>query len=236
MSGPHTQVQPGVSDHRVGVLELDTGFRPSAHGFGFANAWHDTLFGVLPSRGRCGGMVFLALDHFLAGVALPEEAVASSMPPHDSALARRVLFRQVDSVLAQRGLNTALFAGYTYLPADAPGGVGNATRNSMLPMFDALAAGHPVPLGLVSGFGLTQLPGNHQVLAYAASFRDEGVGVRIYDPNLPRRDDVTLEVTFGPAAPVPEHVGESAHAAGRPHRIWRGLFVERYAPESPRAL
>mgnify|MGYP001110652284 CR=1 FL=1 len=41
-------------------MELDTGFRPSDDGFGFANTWHDMLFGVIASRGRCGGMVMTA--------------------------------------------------------------------------------------------------------------------------------------------------------------------------------
>lgn len=206
-------------------MEFDTGFRPSEHGFTFTNRWRDTLFGVVASRGRCGGMVFAALDAFLAGRRLPDAASPGRSPAHDSSLARHIARRQLDSVLVGLGANLWRFVALTYLPTGAPRGVGVVTRRELLRLFDALRAGRPAPLGLVSSIGLATLVRNHQVLAYAADFGEERALIRIYDPNLPGRDDVVLEVPLGRVAPVVER-------AGRWQTRWRGLFVERYVPKA----
>jgi hypothetical protein len=208
------------------TVELDTGFRPSTHGFGFPNSWHDMVLGVVASRGRCGGMVFAALDAFAAGVALPASARASALPVHDSPLARWIWWRQVDSVLGHAASNMARFVGFTYLPSMASAGIALATRQEMLVLFDALRIGRPVPLGLVSHLGWPHIARNHQALAYAAEFGDAGVVVRIYDPNHPGRDDVVLWVPMDLSEPVIERVGAR-------QTVWRGAFVERYAPRRP---
>jgi hypothetical protein len=59
-----------------------------------------------------------------------------------------------------------------------------------------LVAGRLVPLGLVRNpspnpFRLTH---NHQVLAYSCQATPGHVAIRIYDPNWPDRDDVTIVV------------------------------------------
>ncbi len=203
---------------------LDTGFRPSKDGFGFPNTWHDTLLGLVASRGRCGGMVYAALDAFVSGTPLPSEAVARTLPAHDAPLSRMIWRRQVESVLVPLGANLWEFARYTYLPSSAPLGIALATRRELLRLFDGLRSGRPLPLGLVSDLGLKHLPSNHQVLAYAAEFGEGRVIVRVYDPNHPLRDDVVLEVPLALDLPVTERVGDRV-------RIWRGLFVERYAPD-----
>lgn len=205
-------------------MKLDTGFRPTAHGFGFPNTWRDTVVGVIASRGRCGGMVFAALDAFAAGEALAEGALAPELPPHDSALARTIFRRQIESVADGAGVNLAQFVRFTYLPTAGPLGIGLATRRELLPLFDALRSGRPEPLGMVSEVGLPYIARNHQVLAYAATFTDSRVLVRIYDPNYPLRDDVTLDVALDPDEPVVERVG------GRV-RLWRGFFIEHYTPK-----
>jgi hypothetical protein len=205
-------------------MELDTGFRPSRHGFGFPNTWKDTLLGVIASRGRCGGMVFAALDAFLAEVPLDAAARARELPPHDSPLAKAIWRRQVQSVLDGAGVNIAEMARYTYLPAASPLGIGLATRRELLVLFDMVRSGRPAPLGMVSGMTLKHLARNHQVLAYAASFGEGHVTVRIYDPNHPLRDDVTLLVPLDPQQPVVEHIGQRV-------RVWRGFFIERYSPK-----
>lgn len=207
-------------------MQLDTGFRPSHHGFGFPNTWKDTLAGVVPSRGRCGGMVFAALDAFVAGGRLPAEALARDLPAHDSALARAIFQRQLDSVVVGLGMNLAEFVRFTYLPAASPLGIGVATRRELLGLFDALRSGRPVPLGMVSGISWPRITTNHQVLAYAADFGDERVAVRVYDPNHPRRDDVVLHVPLSAVEPVVEHIGDRV-------KLWRGFFIERYSPRAP---
>ncbi len=204
-------------------MELDTGFRPSHDGFAFANTWRDVVLGVVASRGRCGGMVFAALDAFVAEAPLPQGSRERVLPEHDSPLARWIWRRQLDSVMLLPGANVARFTRFTYLPSGNPLGVAAATRRSLLTLFDLLRSGRPVPLGLVSGLGFPHIARNHQVLAYAADFREDDVLVRIYDPNHPLRDDVVLKVPLELSAAIEERVG------GKP-KTWRGLFVEDYSP------
>jgi hypothetical protein len=207
-------------------MEFDTGFRPSKHGFGFPNTWKDTLLGILSSRGRCGGMVFAALDAFLADVPLAAEALARDLPAHDSPLARAIFRRQLESVVDGAGVNLAEFARFTYLPSAGPLGIGAATRHELLVLFDMLRSGRPAPLGMVSSLSLPHIATNHQVLAYAADFGEGRVTVRIYDPNHARRDDVVLEVPLAADEPVVERYGQRV-------KVWRGFFIERYTPKSP---
>lgn len=208
---------------RETCVRLDTGFRPSKHGFGFANTWRDVLFGVVASRGRCGGMVFAALDAFLADRALPPEALAPSLPEHGSAIGRAIWERQVESVAMRLGANLWQFARFTYLPTAAPLGIAPATRRELLPLFDALRAGVPAPLGLVSVVSSKRLVANHQVLAYAAEFGEDSARISVYDPNHPGRDDVVLEVPLDPDRRVIERIGTRT-------KQWRGFFIERYSP------
>lgn len=206
-------------------MKFDTGFRPSAHGFGFSNSWRDLLFGLVPSRGRCGGMVFAALDAFSADAPMPAGSEQPSLPAHDAWLSHLIWRRQVDSVVMRGAANLWQFARFTYLPSANALGIATATRRELLPLFDALRSGRPVPLGLVSAIGPVRLATNHQVLAYAADFGDERVEVRIYDPNHPGRDDVTLTVPLSLTAPVIENVGRNM-------TLWRGFFVEHYSRRS----
>ena len=55
-----------------------------------------------------------------------------------------------------------------------------------------MSAGRPVPLGLVTADRLGGIGLNHQVVAYAVTRTDEYASVHVYDPNLPRADDVTI--------------------------------------------
>lgn len=206
-------------------MHLDTGFRPSTHGFGFPNAWHDLMLGVITSRGRCGGMVFAALDRFAAGVPLTPAEQALALPDHRAPLARHIWRRQVESIVTRLGSNLWRFAVLTYLPSHAPGGTAS-TRQSELPrVLAALEVGQPVPLGLVSGLSVRHLAQNHQVLAYAAGVEDGLARIRIYDPNFPHRDDVVLEVPIAGTGPVVERAGARTVP-------WRGFFAERYRPAS----
>ena len=67
-------------------------------------------------------------------------------------------------------------------------------------------AGHLSPLGLVrvksnDPFDLKE---NHQVLAYGYDQEDGALTLRLYDPNLPKRDDVTMSFSLAdPNAPTP---------------------------------
>ncbi|HZL05127.1 MAG TPA: hypothetical protein VFE45_06875 [Coriobacteriia bacterium] len=204
-------------------MHMDTGFRPSTHGFGFPNAWHDLVLGAITSRGRCGGMVFAALDRFAADVPLTPAEQARALPDYRAPLARHIWRRQVESIVTRLGSNLMRFALLTYLPSHAPKGTAR-TRQSELPrVLAALEVGQPVPLGLVSGLSVRHLAQNHQVLAYAADVEGGLARIRIYDPNFPHRDDVVLEVPIAGTGPVMERAGARTVP-------WRGFFAERYTP------
>lgn len=204
-------------------MHMDTGFRPSKHGFGFPNTWHDLVLGVFTSRGRCGGMVFAALDRFVAGVRLTAAEQAPALPEYRSPLARSIWRRQVESIVTRLGSNLGRFALLTYVPSHAPGGTATTTRSELPRVLAVLEAGQPVPLGLISGLTLQHLARNHQVLAYAADVEGGRARIRIYDPNFPFRDDVVLEVPIAGTGPVTERAGTRTIP-------WRGLFAERYTP------
>jgi len=204
-------------------MHMDTGFRPSKHGFGFPNAWHDLVLGVIASRGRCGGMVFAALDRFGAGAPLEPAEQARALPDHGSPLAHHIWRRQVDSIVTRLGGNLWRFVLLTYLPSHAPEGSAGTRQRELPLVLAALELGQPVPLGLVSGLSVRHLAQNHQVLAYAADVEGGLARIRIYDPNFPRRDDVVLEVPIAGVGPVTERAGARAIP-------WRGFFVERYTP------
>ena len=203
-------------------VAVSTGFVPSAHGLPFPNTWRDTFLGLIASRGRCGGMVFAALDHFHAGET-PPSGEGGALPLHDSELERYIWRRQVASAAGGLGINLWRFVWFTYLPTHGPLGIAEESRRELAPLIGALRSGRPVPLGLVSSFGGTHLFRNHQVLAVGAEVAADRVRVRVYDPNYPGRDDVVIEVPFDETAQVVERVGSREIS-------WRGLFIERYAP------
>ena len=204
-------------------MQMDTGFRPSTHGFGFPNTWHDLVLGVFTSRGRCGGMVFAALDRFAAGVPLAPIEQARVLPDYRAPLAHHIWRRQIESVVGRLGSNLWRFAWLTYLPSHAPGGTASTTHRELPGLLAALEAGQPVPLGLVSGLSIRHLARNHQVLAYAADVEGGLARIRVYDPNFPHQNDVVLEVR----TTDPGHVVERVGARTIP---WRGIFAEHYAP------
>ncbi|MDZ4178878.1 MAG: hypothetical protein U1E29_06565 [Coriobacteriia bacterium] len=193
--------------------------------------WEDRLFRTriagreidLAFRGRCGGMVFLALDAYRAGVAIatPEPV---GLPQRSSALARQIMRRQVDSIGTGLGTNLLRFASMSYRPRGGPVGTAATTGRNLGDVLAALFAGNPVPLGLIARNPFAGIGLNHQVLAVGGERDERMLRVRVYDPNHPRRDDVVLEIEWGGVGPVREFVG------GTLRNEWAGLFVERYAP------
>ncbi len=190
------------------------GFQASVDGFAFANSWppqpaieEQTPFGRVPigdaSGGLCGGMVFAALDYWHAGVAAPTARPALHDPLYDFIVQRlidswhipagvvqyyqwmvlpdtdRVVSVLGHDIVAERGLSwRTLTVEWPQIQADLDNGV-------------------PVPLGLVTVASVNpaDLAANHQVVAcsYASEGgRDGRITITVYDPNSPKRDDVTL--------------------------------------------
>jgi hypothetical protein len=183
------------------------GFLPSVNGLHFANRFESgptVRLGFIDPRwvgvgdasaGLCGGMSWFVRERFEAGVHIPGDRVA---PANGSPLFKALVRRQVLSLDWLRG-------PLRFWIAAARGSTvaGRRTRDVEWPKVKAaIDAGRLPMLGLIrhSGASPFALTKDHQVLAYAYS-TDGPTGsttIRIYDPNWPDRDDVTLTMdAFG---------------------------------------
>ena len=194
------------------------GFLPSAAGLHFANAFPHVpmreirLEGIATlsigdaANGLCGGMSYTVADLFRAHVAPPSD----TQPPSDGPRFESIVDRQVDS-----------FAGvavplrfYSLMdpsrpdrePAWAPWlgrlGIDRHSRTYVMvheewpAIQQTLDSGQLAPLGLVRVVDRDPrlLGRNHQVLAYGYDLDGGALVLRIYDPNVPDGDDVTLSL------------------------------------------
>lgn len=183
------------------------GFRPSTHGLHFANSYPPgptVKLGPIDPRwvgigdasaGLCGGMSWLVRERFEAGKPIADDREA---PANGSPLFKTIVRRQVFSLDWMRGpLRFWIAAGRGAKAAEA------STRSTALPKVQtAIDAGRLPMVGLVrhTGWSPFALTTDHQVLAYAYA-TDGATGaitIRLYDPNWPDRDDVTITVdAFG---------------------------------------
>jgi hypothetical protein len=222
-------------------------FLPSRHAFAFDNAWPDQPAVVLPTPfgdigignaggGLCGGMVFAALDYWLAG-RLP----GVERPPAGAPLYRYIVNRLIDSWHVPVGI--AQYYQWMALPdADrviklfghqvvAERGLRWRTVEVQWPQIKKdLDRGLPVPVGVVTVASKNpkDLALNHQVLVFGYRADGSDVTVRVYDPNRGRRDDITIRMDTGtPAKAVP-----FVHNLGLGGRAVRGFFRAAYAPRT----
>ncbi len=204
-------------------------FRPSTHGFHFANSFprQPVLTVPLPgignvpvgdaSRGLCGGMVFAARDLFEASQPPPPD---TEPPALGAPLYRYLVRRLFDSFNLPRGP-----LRYFHWMSLSDAAVERRTSSSEWPKVRAqLDCGVPAPLGLVKVRSVNPLMmgDNHQVLAYGYEEDRARAEVRIwvYDPNYPDDDDVTVCVNVAPPhfAPVTYSTGSQV----------RGFFLTHY--------
>lgn len=217
---PSTFLQPDVPDRAT------TGFVPSRHGFRFANRFGVPFLAPALQRaglsgvayGLCGGMVRLAHDAFCRGQDLPGTAVAPRM---GTPLWRALVQGQLHSLGGLPLLpHVGTFARWTVLSdAEARRRTGAAWPG----VRRALAAGQSVPLGLIYTDRLTRLWKNHQVLA--CGFADGPGVLRLYDPNYPLRDDVTLRAAWQEGSGLMCR----QYAGSRAVRRVRGFFALPYS-------
>ncbi len=195
------------------------GFLPSTSGLRFANRFPPgptVKIGPLdPSRigigdasaGLCGGMVTYVGERFGAGLATPTDI---EPPANGSPLFRALVRRQLRSL---DWFVTPL--RFWRLAVMDPRGAARRSRERELPAIRAaIDAGRLVRVGLVRHHGLNpmDLSKDHQVLAHGYAVDGNVATVRIYDPNWPGRDDVTLTVD---AAGCRQSTGEPLNALFR---------------------
>jgi hypothetical protein len=210
------------------------GFDPALHGFAFPNRFVDVLVSVgafqLTTAGRCGGMAYLALDHWNAGRPVPPWPgtlwAPGHVPPDGHWLADDIRGRLFDSF---RTGTAAKFVTWTQSSDNATWvskGVSRWTHEDEVPkIVAAIDAGRPVPLGLVVARSLGDLGKNHQVLAYGYEKQPSGrVTILVYDSNSPGRE---VRLTSEPG-----QLGWTASNGSQ----WRGFFVQAYSAKRPRTL
>jgi hypothetical protein len=221
------------------VIEATVGdFQPSTHGFHFANTWPPgptVRFGPLDPRiigvgdastGLCGGMVYSVADLFAAGVAVPpdREPPANGSPRFQSIVRRQVESLALLSVPVRFWLRMALGGSFG-------GDRARSTLEHEWPRARAtIDAGRLVPIGLirVSAADPRSLTKNHQVIAWGYAEDGRGVTLRIYDPNWPDRDDVTVTIHLDNAlrpVSLSQSTGETL----------LGWFTLPYSAKEPRA-
>jgi hypothetical protein len=184
------------------------GFVPSVHGLHFANRFEPgptISLGPLDPRivgvgdasaGLCGGMVWFVRERFTGGLPIPAGTIA---PTNGSPLFRALVRRQVMSLGWLRVPLRFWFAAA--MPPDAL--VLRSLEREWPQIRTAIDAGHLARIGLVRHHGVSPfgLARDHQVLAFGYEVEDGPGGpevtLRVYDPNWPGRDDVT--VTLSPA-------------------------------------
>ena len=177
------------------------GFLPSTNGLHFANHFPPgpTLkLGVIDPRlvgigdaaaGLCGGMAWYARERFVTGRPIPPDIEA---PANGSPLFRSLVRSQVRSL---RWFLTSW--RFWWAGVVGPERTLASTRDGVLPSIERAIDGGRLPLvGLVRHTGPSPwaMTGSHQVLAFGYAKDAHSTTVRIYDPNWPDRDDVTITV------------------------------------------
>lgn len=185
------------------------GFLPSTHGLHFANRWEPgptVRLGVLDPRligvgdaraGLCGGMARFVRERFAHGAPIPAVRTA---PPNGSPLFRAIVRHQVRSL---DWLRVPL--RFWRAAAMAPDALARRTLDVEWPTIRrAIDAGRLPIVGLVRHHGWSpfDLDRDHQVLAFGYTVEGAPGGpggpaitIRVYDPNWPDRDDVTISLT-----------------------------------------
>jgi hypothetical protein len=215
-------------------------FKPSVHGFGFANRFPgqplpfsaQTLLRTSTSYGLCGGMCYAALDFLLAGRSIPQDVA----PPAQGSPLHRYLYRRQFASFGLFGSCIFRFAAWTALPDDTPFGTQRRTYDQFEQVRARLDGGHPVVLGIVyvSAAETPAIWKNHQVLAYGCSqVSDTAFDINIYDPNLPQDDTIVIRAERVAVGEEIFGLRCTQKVAGQAEKKVRGFFIVPYRLVTP---
>lgn len=228
-------------------------FQPTVHGFNFRNSFSGYplpfeipyLAQASASYGLCGGMSAAACDFYAAGRAIP---ATDTVPTKDTPLYDYLYQRQL-ATLGESGAYILKFLAWMALPDDNVHGTRSLTYHEEFPAVRReLDQGRPVVIGLVyiNSRESLQVWENHQVVAYSIGEPAEprtSFALRVYDPNLPQRDDVTISCERVRVARVRVifwwrnvyGLRCVQRVPGRADRAVRGFFVMRHSRRTPPA-
>jgi hypothetical protein len=206
---------------------MQVAFDPARDAFAFANTFGNRCniarVPIHQTRGRCGGMVFAALDHWHAGVPVPP---IDELPPDGEPLGDYIHDRMRTSLI-DNWERSVLFMRLPdqWTPFNRRT-LGRLVREEELPrLTELLDAGTPQPLALTQARSMDGLSGDHQVVAYGYEHDGPDTRILIWDNRYGRRPEVlTLRTAYDPKQP--EIVGGDGQK-------WRGFFVERYTAKIP---
>jgi hypothetical protein len=221
-------------------------FRPSRHGFHFANRFPPgptVTFGPFDPRwlgigdaaaGLCGGMALTVRDLFEALIDPPPDV---QPPANGTPRFKALVRRQVQSLdwlrvplrfydlAAFRPLTPTIWSGVAHRRPVAYVAAGDEWPK----VRSTIDGGHLAIIGLIRARSANpmKLTSNHQVVAYGYRAELGTVAIQVYDPNWPDRDDVEARLYFeGAATPRLES------STGEP---LLGFFVAPYEFADPRA-
>lgn len=214
---------------------MKTHFIPSVHGFNFANYFTGYPLPLLPltgsftklitpkvSHGLCGGMCFAAYDFFLSKKNIP----VNTFTPSQKSLLYRYLYKRQIHTYGSFGKNIAKFAQWTVCSNTK---IAISTFNEIQKVKTKLDRGDLVILGIVyvSIKESIAIWRNHQVLAYDYLEKEKKLIINIYDPNLPAKDNVTLEVSLTSSSAYCEQKYKDKK------KFVRGIFIIPYVRVDP---
>lgn len=214
-----------------------TSFTSQKDGFHFSNYFVNVIanlpgIGQISTYGRCGGMCYLALDHYFARAAMPKAktqdfAQTNGVPPDGHPLADYLYQRQLDSFVT---LSAVKFVAWSLASDKSTWFSKGVSRMTKVDEFAKLKAsidrGVPVTLGLITARDLANLGSNHQVIAYGYDETPDAQTVYLYDVNYADREMalVSKRNALG---------WRQDDAALNLHLDWRGWFVQDYSPKRP---
>jgi len=219
---------------------------PLPDGFEFTNSWPaapavtiPTPFGPVgignAANGLCGGMVYAALDYWIAAQVPPPARPAPGTPLYEFIVRRLIDSWHVPAGIAEYfqwmnlpdGDLSVSLLGHTVV---VQRGVAWRTVEQQWPLVKArIDAGVPAPLGVVTvkSANVADLGKNHQVAAYAYAVSGPEITVNVYDPNSGQNDGVWI--MFDTSAPqqatFPSNINIDLPV--------RGFFMSAYTPAPP---
>ena len=170
-----------------------TTFNPKVHGFLFGNEFTNTRYYSgfrVDFGGRCGGMVYAALDYYYSKTPRP---TTTTLPTEGSTLSTFISARQEDSFVP----NIDKWVELTVNPlGERTGeffnwGLQGFGGGRLQELRQSIDAGRPVPINL---FHPSDMSKHHQVLAFGYDLRGytgdlkagrEKLQIFVYDPNYP---------------------------------------------------
>jgi hypothetical protein len=200
------------------------GFEPAVNGFHFANAFpHSPLrsfkLGDIATldigdaaNGLCGGMAFSTADLHRAGLRPPTDTMppAPGTPAYDYIVARQIasfddgrvplrFYRLMDPGRPARESTVSILLGKVGIDRHSRGWV--MVHDESRRIRADLDGGQLSMIGLVRVVSLDpQLLGhNHQVVAYGYDLSGSALSIRIYDPNWPGDDTISISLDISDA-------------------------------------